>query len=216
MGIMQALDIHDYRGRYQRALKNLREDLEISDETRNLILNFAEYCEAQGLEIPSIVRHVFALRRAARLLGKPFKEANKNDIIRLVTEIERALKKDTTQPLNEESKRNEKVSLKKFYKWLRNSEEDYPEEVRWIKPRMNNHVGVPCENLLTEQEVKRLAESVLNLRDRALILVLCESGCRVGEILSLKVGGVRFDQYGAVLFVDGKTGQGHLLKPNGS
>ena len=44
---MQKLDIHDYSGRYQRALRLLREDWEISEENRKAILDFAEYCQAQ-------------------------------------------------------------------------------------------------------------------------------------------------------------------------
>lgn len=206
------MDIHDYSGRHERALKNLRDDAEISEQSRKEILSFVEYCRAEGLRLPSIVRHVFALRKAARLLGKPFKDADKSDIIRLVTEMQKVTKKDnrarrTDQPLSEESRRNEKISLKKFYKWLRNCEDDYPDEVRWIKAGKKGGRKLPPENFLTEEEIKSLAESTQNLRDRALILILYESGCRVGEILGLKVGDVRFDQYGVVLFVDGKTGQ---------
>ena len=206
------LDIHDYKGRFERAQKIVREDPEISDENRNEILKFVEYCQAQGLQTPSIVRHIFGLRKAAVSLGKPFMNADKNDIVRLVAEIERSRKKDsngniTDEPLSEESKRNEKVTIKKFYKWLRNCEDDYPDEVRWLKRIAVNHRKLPSENLLTEEEVKKLAEATQNLRDRALVLVLYETGCRVGEILSLRLKDIRFDQYGAILLVDGKTGQ---------
>ena len=37
-------------------------------------------------------------------------------------------------------------------------------------------------------------------------MVLYESGCRIGELLSLKMKHISVDQYGAVLMVDGKTG----------
>jgi integrase len=47
----------------------------------------------------------------------------------------------------------------------------------------------------------------VNPRDKALISVLYESGCRIGEILSLKIRNVEFDNNGAVLIVNGKTGQ---------
>ena len=46
-----------------------------------------------------------------------------------------------------------------------------------------------------------------NLRDKTFVLVLYESGCRIGEILSLQLKHVQFDEYGAVLLVNGKTGQ---------
>ncbi|RLF00099.1 MAG: hypothetical protein DRJ59_07465 [Thermoprotei archaeon] len=42
------------------------------------------------------------------------------------------------------------------------------------------------EELLTEEEVKRLVKHATNLRDKALILTLYESGCRIGELLSLR------------------------------
>jgi integrase len=37
--------------------------------------------------------------------------------------------------------------------------------------------------------------------------MLYESGCRIGEILTLRIKNVLFDENGAVLLVDGKTGQ---------
>jgi integrase len=39
-----------------------------------------------------------------------------------------------------------------------------------------------------------------------LVLVLYESGCRIGEILSLRIKHACFDEYGAQLIVNGKTG----------
>jgi hypothetical protein len=36
--------------------------------------------------------------------------------------------------------------------------------------------------------------------------MLYESGCRIGELIYLKIGPVKFDAYGAQLFVTGKTG----------
>jgi integrase len=43
-------------------------------------------------------------------------------------------------------------------------------------------------------------------RDRALILTLFESGCRIGEIGQLRIRSVEFDEHGAKLIVTGKTG----------
>ena len=42
---------------------------------------------------------------------------------------------------------------------------------------------------------------------KVLIAILYESGARIGEILSLKIQNVSFNQYGARLIVKGKTGQ---------
>ncbi|MBN2517730.1 MAG: tyrosine-type recombinase/integrase [Candidatus Altiarchaeota archaeon] len=62
------------------------------------------------------------------------------------------------------------------------------------------------EELLTLDEINRLVSAACGPRDKALISVLYESGARIGEIVTLQLRHVSFDQYGAVLIVNGKTG----------
>ena len=69
----------------------------------------------------------------------------------------------------------------------------------------NNKKKLP-EELLTIDEVKALAEATNNLRDKAIVLTLYESGARVGEFLSLKIKHIQFDKYGALIMLHGKTG----------
>jgi len=180
-------------------MRILREDSEIVEPNRKTLLEFVEYCQAQGFEVPTIVRHIFSLRKASKILDKSFKKATKDDIVRLVAEIEKSAQ------VSDRTKLNERISLKRFYKWL-NGDEEFPETVKWIKTTRNKGKRILPENLLTEDEVKRIAEAAMNQRDRALVLVLYETGCRIGEILSLRIGNVQFDKYGAILLVDGKTG----------
>jgi len=120
-------------------------------------------------------------------------------MVGVISELE---KQDTAY----DTKLSEKQCIKRFYKRLRKTEDDYPPEVKWMKTKGNNNHKILPEHLLTEDEVKKLAEACQNQRDRALILVLYETGCRVGEILTLRVGDVQFDQHGAIMIVKGKTG----------
>lgn len=120
-------------------------------------------------------------------------------MIRVISDLE---KQDTAY----DTKLSEKQCIKRFYKWLRNVDDDYPVEVKWIRAKRNNNHKILPEHLLTEDEIKKLAETCQNQRDRALILVLYETGCRVGEILTLKVSDVQFDTHGAVMILKGKTG----------
>jgi integrase len=193
-----ARDIYDYSARFTRAMRILREDSEIIEPNRKLLLEFVECCQAQGFEVPTIVRHIFCLRKASKIFDKNLKDATKADVVRVVAEIERA-------NLSDRTKLNEKKSLKRFYKWM-NGDEEFPENVKWIKASRGKGKRILPENLLTEEEVKKIAEAAINQRDRALVLVLYESGCRIGEVLSLRKRNVQLDGYGAVLVVDGKTG----------
>jgi site-specific recombinase XerD/ribosomal protein L40E len=192
-------DIHHYDRRLTGALSILDGDKKVLDKNRKKIKQFLEYIRAEGLSIPRQVRYVYVLRKISNLLGKEFYRTTKADMIALVSELE---KQDTAY----DTKLSEKQCIKRFYKWLRNTEDDYPPEVRWMKAKRNNNHKILPEHLLTEDEVKKLAETCQNQRDRALILVLYETGCRVEEILTLKVGDVQFDTHGAIMIVKGKTG----------
>ena len=67
------------------------------------------------------------------------------------------------------------------------------------------------EELLTDKEIADIVRCCLTLRDKALIATLAESGCRVSEIATMQVKHVSFEQYGARLVVNGKTGMRKIL-----
>jgi site-specific recombinase XerD len=185
---------------YERTLNRLLEKIRSSSldrKSKTQLLEFYHECLAQGLSFARIIKYLDTLERIGRALGKPFEKAAKSDILEFVRKIEQ-------KDWSEWTKHDYKTILKIFFRWLRKSEE-YPEEVRWIKTRPKNNNVLP-EELLTEDEVKKMAERTLTLRDKAFILVLYETGCRIGEILSLKLRNVEQDCYGAVLIVNGKTG----------
>ena len=189
-------DIYNYEKRLEGVLNRVKNST-IVKENKTKILEFYQECLAQGLSRARVIKYLDTLERTARLLKKPFKRASKNDIAELIRWVE-------SQNYSEWTKHDYKVIFKIFYRWLRKTE-GYPEEVRWIKTGTKKNNTLP-EELLTEEEVKRMTEVASNPRDKALILVLYESGCRIGEILSLKIRNVQFDGYGAQLIVHGKTG----------
>jgi site-specific recombinase XerD len=138
----------------------------------------------------------------AKALRKPFAKASRQDMVDLVAEIE------ANDSWAAWTKQHYKVTLKKFYKWLRGYSDpgQYPEEVSWIRTTVKMADSMLPDQVLTEDEVRRMAEVAINARDKAMVLVLYESGCRVGEIVPLQIKNVALDQHGAVLMVTGKTG----------
>lgn len=62
------------------------------------------------------------------------------------------------------------------------------------------------EDLITDNEIKKLIETCNYSRDKALISLLAESGARVGEIGKLRLKDVKFDKYGVILSLNGKMG----------
>ncbi len=191
------VDIHNYKRRLERSLERIKEE-KILDSNKKLILRFYKHCLAEGLTDGKTHRYIDDLVRISKWLEKDFKSCRKKDIEELIIKIER-------MEYAEWTKYGFKVLLRKFFKWLRGKDE-LPREVSWIslKQKNNNH-RLP-EELLTEQEVKEMINVAEKARDKALIAVLYESGCRISELLNLKIKNITFDTYGAKITVSGKTG----------
>ena len=102
------------------------------------------------------------------------------------------------------SKGKLKLTLKRFYKWLYESDY-YPELVSWIKTDRGKTTK-KASDMLTEDEVKQLIAACLNSRDRALIALLYDSGMRVGELLGLRIKDLQIGKDISFVNVDGKTG----------
>jgi site-specific recombinase XerD len=194
--VRKSIGIYNYDERINGAFRRI-ETSTFSEEDKQLLSQFHKECIINRLSKARIAKYFDTLRRIATWLNKPFQQVRKEDVMNLVQRIE-------SNDYSDWTKHDYKLILKIFYRWLRKTE-DYPEEVRWVSTRVKNNHMLP-EEILTEDDVQRLIQAAMNTRDKALILVLYESGCRIGEILSLRLKNVQFDEYGAQLIVYGKTG----------
>jgi site-specific recombinase XerD/ribosomal protein L37E len=138
------------------------------------------------------------LKSMAIWMKKDFRTATIDDLKTLVRKIEQ-------MPYKASTKRDFKITLRKFYRFLKNTEET-PEELKWMKIQEKKSDRKLPEEMLTEEEIKRMISVADNPRDKAFIAVLYETGCRFGEIISLRIKHARFDDHGGILMVDGKTG----------
>ncbi len=129
----------------------------------------------------------------ARAVGGPLGGLGSDDIRRYLAVLARSSYSPWT-------KHDHQLILKKYLRWLGKAG-----EADLIKPRKPKNDRLP-EEVLAEEEVKRLVGAAYCSRDRAFALGLYESGCRIGEFLPLRLKHLSFDRYGAVLIVDGKTG----------
>jgi site-specific recombinase XerD/ribosomal protein L40E len=190
-------EVYCFKRRIEGCLRKIRNNPSIDEESKQKILDFYQECIVRGYSKARIIKYLVTLERIARDLGKPLIQAKKEDIVNLIAKIEQ-------RGYSEWTKHDYKVILRIFYKWLRKN--DYPEEVSWIKVRDSRNHKLP-EEILTQEEVQRMIDAADHIRDKAFISTLYESGCRIGELLCLQIKHVQFDEFGAVLLVNGKTGQ---------
>jgi len=203
-------DIHNYANQHIYAREAVAK-APISERNKEIVLDFEKHLTVTGISVPRIVRYLFCLKKVAIQLGKDFDKATKDDITDIIYRIQQS-------NYTEWTKKTYKCILKRFYKWLKGNDESYPEEVAWIRTSVpRNKRPLPKkEDLLTEEDMRKLLAKTTNVRDRALVAILWESGARIGEIGNQEIGFVSFDKYGAVVMVDGKTGPRNIRLINSS
>jgi len=194
-------EIHDYERQLECALRRIRTSPKLPSINRKRILEFYESLLAEGLSKPRIIYYLNRLIRISDWIVTPFDTATRKDIENVMRQINRT---DYT----EWTRKDFKVTLKKFFRWLRKCEEPgvYPPEVNWITTHVAQDRQELPHNLPDENDAQRMIETAEHPRDKAFIASLYESGCRVGEIASLRLGDVHFDDFGASMVVHGKTG----------
>jgi len=162
-------------------------------EDRADVRRFVDELLLKGYSAARINKYLASLVSISRRLGKPFKEAEAEDVKRFVAWLQRSDYKEWTR-------RDLKVILRRYMRWLGKSE-----AVAWMEIKQPKNNTLP-EEVLTEEEIRAIAEAAYTTRDKAFVLALYESGARIGEFLPLKLKHLSFDHYGAVLRVTGKTG----------
>ena len=175
------------------------------DYDNSIILEkFFNNCIASGLGELRVKKYRQLLKWLSANLENTFEKATREEIEKLVIKI------NQNKEWSEWTKYDYKVSIKKFYKWFNGGEECSP-VAKWIPTKISKCNQKIPEDLLTEEEVKKLVEFAPTIRDKAFVITLYESGCRNGEMLSLKVKNLSFESQGTSLSVHGKTGARRVM-----
>lgn len=189
----------------QDSLKNARDYIirsSMPEEQKKIVTNYfngmqvGDACSKHAK--PETVRGaVFVCCKFGDFIKKPFEEVTKQDIVDFLSSLkERGLMSSTVSFYG--------VRLRHFFKWQNNGET--PAFVDWIK-KNNNKKRLDASQLLSPSEIKRLVEIADNSRDKAIILGLYESGCRISEWLNIRMKDIVFDDFGSRIAVTGKTGK---------
>ena len=186
------IDIHNMKLRLSRASAALqRADIPRAD--KDLIYDFENQMFADGLGIARIAKYLASLKALYKLTPWSVQRVTSRDVTAILARIERSDWMPWT-------KHDYKLALRKYLIFCGS-----PELAKVIKlPQVNT--GKLPEELITPEHIEELLESARSLQDKTFVYCLYESGCRVGELLSLQRKHVVMDALGAVLIVDGKTG----------
>jgi integrase len=191
----------------------------ISKKNKQLIIDFIDKLQAEGhskgdYSDNRLKKYIYGLSTMTKLLGKDWDKATQIDINKLAATIRNDYKGETP--------RDYLVMLRIFMRYIKEldgdefEENEFPDIVKKIKPGSRKYPKISVSKLLTIDDVNKLANLTQNSRDRCFVLMLYETGCRIGELIGdekykgIRIGDIKQDKYGAIVTVDGKTGIRHL------
>jgi len=200
-------DIYTYDKQIQGIFKKFKRDL--PKNTIELIYKYDREMINTSKAKGTRRKHLQTLYVLSNLLEKEWNQVTKDDVDILVSKIMEKFAETNGQESNYSY--DHKKVLKIFFRWLKLGSREFndvgdPDETKKVKLGKIRD-KIVREDLITEEDKEKLLRACSgNIRDRALIDVQCESGIRPGELLTLKIKHVKFDKYGAIIHVDGKTG----------
>jgi len=152
----------------------------------------------------SFYDYLKSLRVFALKVGKDFEDIKKEDIDGFIRDLTLA---------NSKSVNAYKLVVRFFFKWYcydigkSNCPRDTPDIVKHIVLKKKKHENIDFDRVIYLEEVKKMIGSAKTPQEKAILITLFESGCRASEFLDMNVEDLIFDDIGAQIKVDGKTGK---------
>ena len=183
----------------ERKLEKIRNDLSINQSSKEVFLKFVEFKKTERISYSRLTRIVDLFYH----ILKNFKDVDFSVLTQ--EQADKIWIWINQQDWKEWTKYTYSRIFKNFVGWLN---ENYGLKIKtkdWKVQKPKN--SIMPEYLITEEEFNKLFNATDDIQERLLIGLLYESGARIGEILSLQIKNVSFNNYGAKLVVKGKTGQ---------
>jgi len=182
------------------------EELKTSTANKKLIREFIRDKQLIGVHNSSITPYLYSLNRLLTHVKKDLAKLNAEDLKSYFSDLQ-TKPCETGQLYSQVSINNHKRSIKFFYRWKGKGK--YPICVEWIKENTKHRTKLP-DDMITEEEIRTMISTTNNTRNQAIISVLYDSAARAAEFCGVRIKDVKFDELGAVMHVDGKTGERNI------
>jgi len=192
-------DIYEIDDKLERAMQLCREEL--SSRNYSSIRRYIEYCRARRIRPVGLLKAIYNLKELAHIADAPLAELDENGIVRVMSEINSRDYAHTT-------KNDYAAILRMYYKFtLRNkkSKKILNFTVDFLRKKSGSEIREPA-HILQPNDILRMLLACKTNEMRTIISLLWETGARIGELLNIKHDDIKFDQHGAIVRLDGKTG----------
>ena len=184
----------------EQQLENLK-DSELESSNVKAIRKFIDHSAAEGISEVRQSRLITALKSLVLNFAPDefeLRGASEEELKLVIANLNRSDYADSTQ-------HTMRAAAKKFYK-VENGGREHPEKVDFFSASASQKSTVSREDILTEEELKRLFSGFISTRDRAFTMVLYESAARPGELLARNLGDFTSNEKGDFIYLEGIKG----------
>ena len=214
--IEEKKDIHKVAKRFESSLKRLKLNEHITKEDAKKINQFVEDCiigknSRKKVGKYRLLRYFDSLSFILNYLKKSFSGLTEKDVTNFYLALENNRIKPNNKKCYSDNTKTEFIkTLKKYGKWYyKNNKSKYEKLFGWLKDFKVN-TEIPA---LTKEEIDKIASSC-DIRDKALIMFLFDSGARAEELLNIKLEDLRKeDKYYKVRIRVSKTKPRTIILP---
>lgn len=152
--------------------------------------------EKKKIGTKRLAKYLQDLKKLDTYFKKPFDTITDKEMERFILDLEDGILKTTKgQPYAKETQVVIKKMYKKFYKWLLGNGEIVPPIVRWI----DTSIDLKEYHAISKEQVENIVNlytsttSFNMIRNRALIMLLFDSGVRADELLNIRLSHLSFE-----------------------
>jgi len=185
--MIEKRDIHGLAAEYDAALKRFEKVEFHIPENKELILKFLRDAELgktirkgqkKRIGKPRCYRMMGILKNLSKWLNKPFVKVTSENMEDFIYDFENdKITQENGKIYSISTKSTIKKVIKKFWKWMKGENKEYPEEVEWIDTT-EPELDIPSLNY---EEISILIETASQVKTKAFVSLLFETGARIQE-----------------------------------
>lgn len=174
----------------------MKHEVVISKEQETLWIKFENHCKNEGIGSNRLLKLKNMYHVICRGIKANFEKATREDIELFINALNNnQFKKLDNELYKGNSKRDIKKFIKQFWKWLKGNNELYPKEVIWIKTKIAKEEKPIEKEVISIDDITKLANSFDRIEYKILTLMLFDSGFRISEMLSVKKKNLTWEDY---------------------
>ena len=195
----------EYLGVIKQKLSAFLKDYEITEKKRELIPRLDDIdkdlrtylvaLKIEGKSIKTLKCYNYSLSRLMNFYNKPLRDLTTGELQYYLYQIEQ-LTEMSARSLN-----NQRVIISAFYSWMVNNDYLAKNPSASIKPiKYEKHT----RHYLSGIQMESLRGACTSMRDKAMVEFLYATGCRVEELVNVKITDVNYETKEVILFGKGK------------